>query len=81
MTDPIPVLFVIVALLLIASIFASKLAIRFGIPALLLFILIGIGVGSEGPGGVHFDNPPLTQSVGVVALVFILFSGGLDTRW
>ncbi|MAS32432.1 MAG: potassium/proton antiporter [Anaerolineaceae bacterium] len=81
MNDPLHVIFIVVSALLLLSIFASKLATRFGIPALLLFILIGIGVGSEGFGGVEFDNPQLTQSVGVVALVFILFSGGLDTRW
>jgi cell volume regulation protein A len=75
------VVFLVVAALLSASIFASKLAVRFGIPALLLFILIGMGIGSEGFGGIEFDNPQLTQTVGVVALVFILFSGGLDTRW
>lgn len=73
--------FVLIAALLLASIAASKLAIRVGVPALLLFILIGIAIGSEGFGGIEFDNPQLTQSVGVVALVFILFSGGLDTRW
>lgn len=40
-----------------------------------------MGLGSEGFGGIAFDNPQLTQSIGVVALIFILFSGGLDTRW
>ncbi|MBN2472549.1 MAG: potassium/proton antiporter [Anaerolineae bacterium] len=72
---------VFVSTLLIASIVASKLATRFGVPALLLFILIGIGIGSEGFGGIEFDNPALTQTTGVIALVFILFSGGMDTRW
>jgi cell volume regulation protein A len=71
----------IVSLIILASVVASKLAVRFGVPALLLFILIGMGIGSEGFGGVEFDNPKLTQSVGVVALVFVLFSGGLDTHW
>ncbi len=44
-------------------------------------ILIGMLAGSEGPGGIHFDDPWLAQSLGVVALAFILFSGGLDTSW
>ena len=70
-----------VALLLLVSILASKASSRLGIPALLLFLLIGMLVGSDGPGGVYFDNYQLTQSLGVVALVFILFSGGLDTDW
>jgi cell volume regulation protein A len=37
--------------------------------------------GSEGPGGIHFDDPWLAQALGVTALAFILFSGGLDTHW
>ncbi|NTW04331.1 MAG: potassium/proton antiporter [Oscillochloris sp.] len=52
-----------------------------GIPALLLFLLIGMLAGVEGPGQIYLDSPELVQSVGVVALVLILFSGGLDTSW
>jgi cell volume regulation protein A len=37
--------------------------------------------GSDGPGGIHFDNASVAQSLGVVALAFILFAGGLETRW
>lgn len=37
--------------------------------------------GSEGPGGIHFDDPDVTRSIGVVALALILFAGGLDTNW
>ncbi|HEX2621814.1 MAG TPA: potassium/proton antiporter [Phototrophicaceae bacterium] len=74
-------LLVIVAALLLVSIFASKLAVRSGIPALLLFILTGMAIGSEGFGRIEFDNPQITQSIGVLALVVILFSGGLDTHW
>ena len=73
--------FVGLALLLLVSVLASKVAARFGVPALLLFLLFGMAMGSEGPGGIAFDDPSLTQTVGVVALAFILFSGGLDTRW
>jgi cell volume regulation protein A len=71
----------IVAVLLIISIAATRFSSRFGIPALLLFLAIGMLAGSEGPGGIAFDNPWVAQAVGVVALVFILFSGGLDTDW
>ncbi len=70
-----------IAGLLLVSILASKASSRLGIPALLLFLLIGMLAGSDGPGGVYFDNYQLTQSLGVVALVFILFAGGLDTDW
>lgn len=68
------------AILLLASVLASKAA-RLGVPALLLFILVGMLAGSEGPGGIHFDDPALAQGLGVVALAFILFGGGLSTRW
>ena len=68
------------ALLLLVSILASKVSGYLGVPALLLFLVIGMLAGSEGPGGIYFDDPWLTQFLGVVALAFILFSGGLDTR-
>ena len=67
-----------ISVILLLGVLASKASARLGIPALLLFLLIGIFAGSEGPGGVKFDYPRLTQSVGVVALIFILFAGGLD---
>lgn len=70
-----------VALFLCLGILASKFAARSGIPALLLFLLIGMLAGSDGPGGIYFDSPWLAQAVGVTALVLILYSGGLDTRW
>ncbi len=72
---------VIGSILLLLSIAASKASSRLGIPALLLFLLIGMLAGSEGPGSIPFDNYQLTQSIGVLALVFILFAGGLDTDW
>jgi potassium/hydrogen antiporter len=70
-----------VAGLLVISVLASKAAKQTGIPALLLFLLVGMLVGVQGPGQISLDNPHLVQSVGVVALVLILFSGGLDTSW
>lgn len=69
------------AVLLLVSVLSSKLLYRFGIPALLLFLVIGMLAGSEGPGGIYFDDPVAAQAIGVVALAFILFSGGLDTDW
>jgi cell volume regulation protein A len=67
--------------LLLLSVIASKAFGRMGIPALLLFLAIGMMAGSDGPGGIRFDNPWLAQSIGVVALAFILFAGGMDTQW
>lgn len=70
-----------VAVLLLGSVFASKISDRFGVPALLLFLIVGMLAGSEGPGGIYFDDPFIAQPVGVAALAYILFSGGLDTEW
>jgi potassium/hydrogen antiporter len=71
---------IVIGFLIFLSIFANKLGDKFGIPALLIFLGIGMLAGSEGPGGIYFDDPVLAQSVGVVALALILFSGGMDTR-
>ncbi len=70
-----------ISILLLLGVLASKASARLGIPALVLFLLIGMFAGSEGPGGIEFDYPRLAQSVGVVALIFILFAGGFDTDW
>ena len=71
----------VASVLLIVSIVISKTGSRVGIPTLLLFIVVGMFAGSEGIGGIYFDDPKLTQFIGVVALNFILFSGGLETQW
>ncbi|HRZ77496.1 MAG TPA: potassium/proton antiporter, partial [Bacteroidales bacterium] len=54
---------------------------KFGVPVLVLFISVGMLAGSEGLGGIVFNNPASAQFIGIVALNFILFSGGLDTDW
>ena len=69
------------AILLLLSIIASKVSDKLGIPALLIFLVVGMLAGSDGPGGIHFDDPFIAQFLGVVALSFILFAGGLDTNW
>ncbi|GAA4321819.1 potassium/proton antiporter [Flaviaesturariibacter amylovorans] len=69
------------SMLLLISVIAGKTLRRLGVPTLIFFLLIGIAAGSEGIGGIHFDNPALAQLIGIVALNFILFSGGLDTHW
>lgn len=69
------------ALLLLLSILTSRASGRLGIPALLIFLAIGMLAGSDGPGGIYFDNARLAQGLGVTALVLILFAGGLETRW
>ncbi len=67
--------------LLFISIVVGKTSYKFGIPTLLLFLSIGMLAGSDGIGGIYFDNPQIAQFIGVVSLNFILFSGGLDTSW
>jgi cell volume regulation protein A len=69
------------SLLLTASIIANMASYRLGIPTLLLFLLVGMLAGSEGVGKIYFDDPGTAQMLGVIALNFILFSGGMDTRW
>jgi cell volume regulation protein A len=71
----------VVAVLLLISVLASKASGRLGVPALVIFLGIGMLAGSDGIGGIYFDDPFLAQFVGVIALAFILFAGGLDTSW
>lgn len=70
---------VVSSLLLFAGVLASKLSSRFGVPALLLFLVLGMLAGSEGPGGIAFDDPRTAMLVGSIALAVILFDGGLQT--
>lgn len=74
-------IFLAVALLLLISVIASKASGRLGVPALILFLVIGMLAGSDGPGGIYFDDYEVAQQLGILALIFILFSGGLDTDW
>lgn len=67
--------------LLFISIAASKTSSKLGVPTLILFLIVGMLAGSDGPGGIYFNDPEIAQFLGVVALTFILFSGGLDTKW
>ncbi|MBV9969087.1 MAG: potassium/proton antiporter [Xanthobacteraceae bacterium] len=69
------------ALLVLAGILSSLLALRFGAPLLLVFLLVGMLAGEAGPGGIKFDDVNLTYTVGSVALALILFDGGLRTRF
>jgi potassium/hydrogen antiporter len=69
------------ALLVLAGILSSLVALRFGAPLLLVFLLVGMLAGESGPGGIRFDDVNLTYTVGSVALALILFDGGLRTRF
>ena len=61
------------------SIVAGKAGFRFGLPALLLFLGVGMLFGSDGLG-IQFNNPGAAQFIGMLALSIILFSGGMDTK-
>ncbi len=65
--------------LLVLAALVSRFSHRLGVPALLLFLLVGIAAGSEGIGGIAFADYALAFRVGSVALVLILFDGGLNT--
>lgn len=67
--------------LIIIAVLLSKASSRLGIPTLLFFLGLGMLSGSEGIGGIYFDDPWIAQFLGSIALAYILFSGGLDTRW
>lgn len=69
------------AVLLFVSVISSKISDRFAIPVLLLFLAVGMFAGSEGIGGIAFDDAQMAKSIGIVALIFIIFSGGFDTNW
>lgn len=68
------------SILIFSSILISKTGYRFGIPTLLLFLVVGMAFGCDGLG-VEFDNVKDAQFIGMVALSIILFSGGMDTRF
>ncbi len=75
-----------VLLLLVGSVLAGSVVValgaaRVGVPALVVFLGLGMLLGSDGPGGIVFDSAELARTVGIVGLAVILFEGGLSTSW
>ena len=73
-------LLLVLSVLLLLSLFATKAGSRFGVPVLLLFLGIGMLFGTDGIG-FEFQSYKIAQAVGTIALCIILFSGGLDTKY
>src|SRR5271154_7113792 len=79
--DQVSIAILLGAVLVMAGILSSLLALRFGAPLLLVFLVIGMLAGDSGPGHLQFDDVRTTYLVGSVALALILFDGGLRTRF
>src|SRR5262245_10640536 len=79
--DAVSVMILLGAILVLAGILSSLIAMRFGAPLLFVFLLVGMLAGDSGPGGIIFDDVRSTYIVGSVALALILFDGGLRTRF
>lgn len=78
--DQLPVVLGLGAGVLLVAVLAVRVSIRLGLPSLLLYLAIGVVLGEAG-FGIRFDDPKLTQALGIAALVMILTEGGLTTRW
>ncbi|MGK7379011.1 potassium/proton antiporter [Planococcus shenhongbingii] len=66
---------------LLAGVLMTKVSSRVGVPSLVLFMIIGMALGSDISGLIDFTNAKIAQLVGIVALIFILFEGGLQANW
>ena len=75
----IELILLVISALFFASIIVSKAGNKLGVPALLLFLLVGMLFGSDGLG-IRFDNIHAAQGISTIALCIILFSGGMDTK-
>lgn len=69
------------SLVLLVAVAAVRISSRSGLPSLLVYLGIGVLMGSDGVGNIHFDNAEMTQVIGYAALVVILAEGGLGTKW
>lgn len=76
---PVDSLILVSAILVVIAIASSKFSTQAGVPVLVLFLAVGMLAGSEGVGGIAFENYTMAHGIGTVALVLILFDGGLRT--
>lgn len=71
----------ITALIIMCCIFANRFSDKFGMPALIIFMTLGMLFGSDGLFKISFENYSLTENVCSSALIFIMFYGGFCTKW
>jgi cell volume regulation protein A len=74
------------AMLAVGAVLSASVALALGaakttLPALVAFLGLGMVLGSDGPGGIAFDDATVAREVGIVSLVAILYEGGLSTSW
>ncbi|MEU9407058.1 potassium/proton antiporter [Streptomyces sp. NPDC048281] len=74
-------LLLVCSLVLLVAVAAVRISSRSGLPSLLVYLGIGVLMGQDGIGNIHFSNAELTQVIGYAALVVILAEGGLGTKW
>ncbi|MFF4353261.1 potassium/proton antiporter [Streptomyces sp. NPDC001530] len=74
-------LLLVSSLVLLVAVAAVRISSRSGLPSLLVYLGIGVAMGQDGIGDIHFNNAELTQVIGYAALVVILAEGGLGTKW
>lgn len=74
-------LILISGIILLFCAISSKVLYRYGIPTLIVFLAIGMFMGSDGPGGIYFDNAELATKICNFGLLFIMFGGGFGTSW
>ncbi len=70
-----------IALVILLCVLAEKFSDKFGMPALILFMFIGMLFGSDGVFKIPFDNFAAAETICSIALVFIMFYGGFNTKW
>lgn len=79
MSVQIELFLLVISLLFFFSILADKAGYKFGVPALLLFLAVGMLFGTDGLG-IEFEDIYIAQNIGTISLCIILFSGGMDTK-
>ncbi|MCL2078388.1 MAG: potassium/proton antiporter [Oscillospiraceae bacterium] len=72
---------IVAGVIILICVLSTKVLYRFGVPSLLIFMGLGMLMGSDGIGGIEFDNFEMAERIATLALVIIIFFGGFGTRW